>query len=89
MQNNEGRIPQVSEYLDRLGNELDKLDKSTAELRERLQPVLRSVPPVDSVGVPKAEKENLVQLADRINSNVYRVSNMVDSVRALIELLEL
>jgi hypothetical protein len=86
-QDKEERKPQVSKQLDRLTNELNILEKNIDKLKERLQPILRSIS-TDSVAVPKAE-EDLVELADRLKDNVYKTADMNSSVGFLLELLEL
>jgi len=79
---------QVPKQLDRLDSALSDLERSIDMLSTRLQSVLRLEVFAESNPSPK-EKENLVELANYINDSTQRVSNAVDTIGSLLELLEL
>lgn len=81
------RKAQIPEQLDGLGHEINKLETSIDQLKERLQPVMRIREDHESsVTVPE---DNLVDLANCIRDNTHRVSSMVDVVTSMLTLLEL
>lgn len=83
----EKRNAQVPEQLGRLSSEAGELEKIVDTLRGKLQPVLRNESS-NAVANPKDE-ESLVDVANDIRATTSRISDVVEIVGNIVELLEL
>lgn len=72
----------VSEALNRLENRLTDLWKGMAELEQRLHPVLRPLPPSDSVGGGNAAPVN-----SNVREAIQRLCNSADALSSTLSFL--
>ena len=81
------RSAQVPSQLGRLDNEVGELEKIVDMLRNKLQPILRNES--SNAVASQKDEESLVDIADGIRAGTSRISDVVEIVGNIIELLEL
>ena len=79
---------QITIELKRQVELLDLMDKKISGLDEKLKPILRVEPYAEGEKV-KHEPDELVPVADEINSNNLRIMRAIDYIRFLAERVEL
>jgi hypothetical protein len=79
----------LHERTDGVNQRLDQLDKMVAALHDRLEPVLTPARPRPAVAVGPDRTDDGSWLADYLDATARRLEASVDSVRELLERVEL
>ena len=83
----EGRISQLQDNIDRVYEDLDRLDSATTVLESRLSVVLRIEPPK-----PKPEQDiedaELVSRANEVRSMAYKIESIIGRLIDITDRLE-
>ena len=79
----------VPSQINRLGGEIDRLEKSIELLSERLFPAKRNEPPADQAVKDEKCPEINCEIAEGIRQQVNRIVNLRDRIEYQIEMLEI
>ena len=84
----EGKRPQLATWIDRLGSSLKRANEIEQQLRDRLNPLLKSGSKEPAV-IEASPAESLVPLATDIRGHVWDLDRLSDKYEEMIGLIEL